>query len=181
MAHIYALAGMAGVNYSTTRYDYGIDGHFNPVVKYGNRMVQTGFALDFQAKATVDWSLKVDKIVYDLEAKNYNDMVLRTPAESSLVLILLCLPKNREGWHGATHNETILRHCCYWFLVEGEPTPNDSTQRIYIPRENLLTLCANMCETSRPWTITVGRGKKSHFDEHKQDKHFFRCVGSFGA
>jgi hypothetical protein len=42
-------------------------------------------------------------------------------------------------------------------------------------------LCANMCETSRPWTITVGRGKKSHFDEHKQDKHFFRCVGSFGA
>src|ERR1017187_5226694 len=40
-------------------------------------------------------------------------------------------------------------------------------------------LCANMSETSRPSTITVGRGKKSHFDEHKQDKHFFRCVGSF--
>ena len=29
-----------------------------------------------------------------------------------------------------------------------------------------------MSETSRPWTITVGRGKKSHFDEHKQDKYF---------
>src|ERR1022692_1018320 len=42
-------------------------------------------------------------------------------------------------------------------------------------------LCANMCETSRPSTITVGRGKKSHFDEHKQDKQFFRCVGSFSA
>ena len=42
-------------------------------------------------------------------------------------------------------------------------------------------LCANMCETSRPSTITVGRGKKSHFDEHKQDKHFFRYVDSFGA
>jgi hypothetical protein len=42
-------------------------------------------------------------------------------------------------------------------------------------------LCAKMSETSRPWTITVGRGKKSHFDEHKQYKHFFRCVGSFGA
>ena len=43
------------------------------------------------------------------------------------------------------------------------------------------TLCAKMSETRRPWTITVGRGKKSHFDEHKQYKHFFRCVGSFGA
>src|ERR1022692_3125646 len=42
-------------------------------------------------------------------------------------------------------------------------------------------LCANMSDTSRPSTITVGRGKKSHFDEHKQDKHFLRCVGSFGA
>jgi hypothetical protein len=42
-------------------------------------------------------------------------------------------------------------------------------------------LGANMCETSGPSSITVGRGKKSHFDDHKQDKHFFRCVGSFGA
>ena len=42
-------------------------------------------------------------------------------------------------------------------------------------------LCANMSETSRPRTITVGRGKRSHIDEHKQDKHFFRCVCSFGA
>jgi conjugative relaxase-like TrwC/TraI family protein len=46
---------------------------------------------------------------------------------------------------------------------------------------NTLALCAKMSETSRPSTITVGRGKKSHFDEHKQDTYFFRCVGSFGA
>src|ERR1700723_1519836 len=41
-----------------------------------------------------------------------------------------------------------------------------------------VALCAKMSETSRPSTITVGRGKKSHFDDHKQDKYFFRCVGS---
>jgi hypothetical protein len=45
----------------------------------------------------------------------------------------------------------------------------------------MAALCANISETSCPSTITVGRGKKSHFDEHKQDKQFFRCVGSFGA
>jgi len=45
----------------------------------------------------------------------------------------------------------------------------------------LTPLCANMSETGSPSTITVGRGKKSHFDKHEQDKLFFRCVGSFGA
>jgi hypothetical protein len=47
--------------------------------------------------------------------------------------------------------------------------------------QDSLPLCANIGETSCPSTITVGRGKKSHLDEHKQDKYFFRCVGSFGA
>ena len=44
-----------------------------------------------------------------------------------------------------------------------------------------IPLCANISETSSPSTITVGRGKKSHFDKHEQDKLFLRCVGSFGA
>src|ERR1035437_10192841 len=45
----------------------------------------------------------------------------------------------------------------------------------------LSALCAKMSETSRPSIITVGRGKKSHFDKHEQGKYFFRCVGGFGA
>jgi hypothetical protein len=77
-AHIYALAGVAGVNYSANRYDYGIDGHFIPVKKRGSRFIDTGFPLDYQAKATVNWELKDGKIVYDLEAKTYNDLVERT-------------------------------------------------------------------------------------------------------
>jgi hypothetical protein len=53
--------------------------------------------------------------------------------------------------------------------------------RLFLKPNLSAPLCANMSETSRPSTITVGRGKKSHFDDHKQDKYFFRCVGSFGA
>ena len=33
----------------------------------------------------------------------------------------------------------ILRHCCYWMKLSREPTDNDSTKRIRIPRSNLLT------------------------------------------
>jgi Domain of unknown function (DUF4365) len=139
-AHIYALAGIAGVNYAADKtYDYGVDGQFSPVVNRGGRRVDTGFPLDFQAKATINWELVDDRIVYDLEAKTYNDFAQRTAAESTMILILLCLPKNRNDWYGTNCDETILRHCCYWHTITGEPTSNTSTQRIYVPRENLLT------------------------------------------
>ena len=45
-------------------------------------------------------------------------------------------------------------------------------------------LCANMSETSTPWTITVGRRRKSHLGkplEPSSAGFFFRCVGRFGA
>ena len=69
-------------------------------------------------------------------------------------------------------SESLLRH-----LLQALQAPASDRD---LARQGT-PLCANMCETSRPWTITIGRGKKSHFEEHKQDKHFFGCVGSFGA
>lgn len=130
---------MAGVNYSANRYDYGIDGHFIPVKKRGSRLVDTGFPLDYQAKATTNWELNDGFIVYDLEAKTYNDLAQRTSAESSVILILLCLPKEREQWHSASCVETVLRNGCYWHTITGESTDNVTTKRIYIPSEQLLT------------------------------------------
>jgi hypothetical protein len=138
-AHIYAVAGVAGVNYSAQRYDYGIDGRFTLVANRGNRRIETGFDLDYQAKATINWELVDGKIVYDLEAKTYNDFVERTAAEATKILILLCLPKQRSEWHGASCEETVLRRCCYWHTISGEPTSNASTKRIYIPASQLLT------------------------------------------
>jgi len=112
MSHIYALAGMAGVNYKVDRYDYGVDGQFTPVTVRGNRRVNSGFPLDFQAKASFDWERRNGCIVYDLEAKNYNDIASRTPEETTLILILLCLPRDRAEWHVAEEAGTTLKHCC---------------------------------------------------------------------
>ncbi len=141
-AHIYALAGIAGVNYSAQRYDYGVDGQFSAIVRRRSRLVDSGFPLDFQAKATVDWELVDGNIVYDLESKTYNDFVGRSADATTMILILLCLPRDRNGWHEANCDETILRHCCYWHTITGEPTSNTSTKRIYIPARQLLTPAA---------------------------------------
>ena len=140
LAHIYAVAGVAGVNYAIRKnYDYGVDGQFSAVVNRDGRLVDSGHPLDFQAKATINWNLVNEHIVYDLEAKTYNDIVSRTLSETTLLLILLCLPKNQGEWHGATCDETILRHCCYWHTFTGELTSNTSKIRIYVPSANLLT------------------------------------------
>ena len=76
--------------------------------------------------------------MYDLEAKTYNDIVSRTPAEATLILILLCLPTDQVDWHIALEGATILQHCCYWHFFTGEVTDNKETKRIFIPIENRL-------------------------------------------
>lgn len=140
MAHIYAVAGVAGVNHAyNPAHDYGVDGQFDPVIVRGNRRVVSGHPLAFQAKATTDWEVVGGHIVYDLEAKNYDDIVTRDASEVTMILILLCMPKDQNDWHLATPDDTTMRNCCYWAVLQGPPCGNASTKRIRIPIENLLT------------------------------------------
>lgn len=140
-AHIYALAGVAGVNHTTNAHDYGVDGQFTEVkLRPNGGKTNSGYPLDFQAKASIDWELKGDRIVYDLEAKTYDDMVTRETSETTLLLILLCLPKSQAEWHMMTDDATTLRRCCYWHIEPpGPPCGNSSTKRVYIPTNQLLT------------------------------------------
>jgi len=118
LSHIYALAGMAGINYAIRKvYDYGVDGQFNTVKERTGRKVDSGVPLNFQAKATIDWELRNGQIVYDL----------------------LCLPRDQVNWHLIETQATTMRHCCYYHLLSGEPTENENTKRISIPAGNVLT------------------------------------------
>ena len=141
LAHIHALVGMAGAGLvSSYVQDYGVDGIFEEVVLRGSRRTLSGFPLQFQAKATTDWKLEDAHVVYDLESKTYNDIVCRSEAETSLLLVLLCLPADQSDWHSATIDCTTLRNSCYWHVPEGNPVLNEaSTKRIRIPTDQLLT------------------------------------------
>lgn len=141
IAHITALGGSAGLNFSARPlFDYGVDGDFRLVQVREGRRAETGFSLAYQAKSTVRWLERNGCIVYDLEAKTYNDMVTRTPEESTLLLILLCLPRRADQWHSVGAVDTILKNCCYWYLpTDFNTVPNTGTKRILIPTENVLT------------------------------------------
>ena len=140
MAHIYAVAGMAGVAHALSHvHDYGVDGQFDPVVIRDKRRVVAGHPIAFQAKATTNWQTVGNSIVYDLEAKTYDDIVTRTAAEITMMLVLLCLPKDQAEWHRVTPTATIMPHCCYWHIPRGDRCGNKATTRIFIPAANVLT------------------------------------------
>jgi hypothetical protein len=65
-----------------------------------NRRVESGFSVSFQLKASTQWQLDSAEVVYDLEAKIYNDLILRRGMKTATpcILILLALPANSAQW-----------------------------------------------------------------------------------
>lgn len=140
LAYVHALAGRAGLNLGPrTTFDYGIDGTFWPVKVRDGALVESGYPVRFQLKATINWTHDGTDVVYDLDARAHRNLTEREPGEALAILILLCLPKDSTEWLSNTETELYLRHCCYWHRVPGPPTENASKQRIRIPRGNLLT------------------------------------------
>jgi hypothetical protein len=143
-AHVQAIAGSAGANLtrlsvSTFELDYGVDGTFHEVRTFGGRHINSGFPLDFQLKASTLWTIEDDRVVYDLEAKTFNDLVDRSETERATpcILVLLCLPRESADWVTSSEDALILRKCCYWHHLAGTATKNRRTVRIRIPRAHL--------------------------------------------
>lgn len=139
MAYVDAIAGRAGVNVTRALHDYGVDGTFHPIKKIPGGYTQSGFAVEFQLKATINGEIKDGSVVYDLEASAYNKMVSRDPREIPLVLLVMCLPSLETSWLRQNEKALLIQRSCYWFWEgNGPPTRNTSTIRISIPRTNLL-------------------------------------------
>jgi hypothetical protein len=140
MAHIHALSGGAGLNmWEGKTHDYGVDITLRPVIIRDGRRVESGFSLDCQVKATTNWRYDDQEVIYDLEAKNFNDIVGRNADAIPLIVILLCLPSEFSDWMSSDETQTVLRNCCYWVRPQGPLTTNTSTVRVRIPRQNRVT------------------------------------------
>jgi hypothetical protein len=140
LAFIHAVSGIAGLNVQIgARHDYGVDGTLRAVVVRDGRRIESGVLVDFQLKASHNWSLVDDHIVYDLEVKTYNDLVTREPDTPTFILVLLCMPKLEADWISTDEQCLTLRNCCYWVTLSGPPSENKTRKRIHIPRQNVLT------------------------------------------
>jgi hypothetical protein len=144
-SYIMAVAHMAGYSYEIPHQDYGIDGtirevQFRQLPDGKKRYHDTGFNIDFQLKASENFIVENGIIKYDLEAKNYNDLV-DTEVGTQRILILFTLPKDRNEWLNINRENTVLKNCAWWCSLIGKPpTNNRSTVRITIPTKQLLTV-----------------------------------------
>jgi Domain of unknown function (DUF4365) len=139
LVHVQAIAGQAGVSMSYFDLDYGFDGTFRSIRARGSRLVTQGLAVDFQLKASVKYLIEPEYIVYDLEVKNYNDIIDRRLSSSGIpcILLLKTLPSNRDTWLTASEDSLVLGGGCYWAYLNGELSTNSKTVRIRISREQL--------------------------------------------
>jgi hypothetical protein len=145
-AYVQAIAGYARLNLSLTlemgarEFDYGVDGTFRHVTSIHGRLVESGFPLDFQLKATTNWQADNNHITYIMDAWAYNKIVDRNNHERTTpqILILLCLPPSSREWLENNEEQLLLRRCCYWLYPTGERTKNKSGVTIKIPRTQIL-------------------------------------------
>ncbi len=141
-AYVRAVIAKAGFNFGKTEFDYGIDGTIKDVVNRNGRYVESCFGINFQLKSSCNVTIENGLVVYDLESKNYNDLV----AESSMlpnILILLALPSNSDEWLEVTAEQLVMKKCAWWYSMEGqEPTTNQATKRITIPEGQIFSPAA---------------------------------------
>lgn len=140
-AYVEAVAGRAGVTISFPLHDYGEDISFKSIKVSNGRHRTSRTQLLAQLKASKNCIFTKEAVGYDLEAKAYNDLVYKTEdgLGSPFILIVLCLPKNPAEWLEVSEEQLLLRKCCYWHHLVGEPTNNVGTKRIFIPRSQLFT------------------------------------------
>lgn len=144
-SYIIAVASACRQNlWLRAEFDYGVDGQFKLVEQRGPNIRETAYGFEFQAKASVNWTVDSGTIKYDLDAVAYNDLADRAGRTNCVpfFLILLCLPPDEATWSYFSDESLTLRRCAYFLQVRGPLTQNSSTHRIEIPLTNALTPAA---------------------------------------
>ena len=129
--------------------DHGVDMIICPVTKRTEpsgkiRFLDSQFKLDFQLKATTTKGIKDDGdyIKYDLEAKNYNDLIYRRNEPLPLHLVVVVLDSAPPGCADIDERGLNLAGKAYWYLPpeDAQETKNGNTMRVQIPKANRLSM-----------------------------------------
>lgn len=141
------LAANSGFNTSCHTFDYGMDLSLTEVgvrnSENSTRFFNTGKQIDIQIKATTQASItqKDTYLIFELPAKNYNDLVDRSKSKTPLLLVVFILPEDRTEWVNVSEDCLTIKKCAYWFLpsADDQLTENKSTKSICISTNNVFT------------------------------------------
>ena len=127
--------------------DHGVDMTISPVTRRNEpggkiRYLDSQHRLDFQLKATTPHSIvdAGDDIKYDLEVKNYNDLIQRRGEFLPLHLVLIVLSDTPPACVNFDADTIGIIGKAYWYLPadDAELSANVNQIRITIPKVNQL-------------------------------------------
>lgn len=146
IAYITAVVAKAGYDCGRPgSLDVGEDLEIYTVLKKNNKIFKPGPNLYIQAKSSQNFETSDDGeyIKYDLEVDTYNKLILEEYGMYPIILVLYCMPADEDDWLNICEDNTVLKYCGYWTCLMGNPiSTNTSTQRIYIPKNNIFTSSA---------------------------------------
>lgn len=141
------LAHAQGFKISETLMDHGVDLTIFPVTQRiepsgTTRYLDSPYKLDFQLKCTTVGGIHddFDHIRYDLDVKNFNDLVQRRPEILPLHLVVVVLSEAPPACVDIDDVKLTVIGRAFWYLPEEGVMPSDNTVsvRIRIPKANIL-------------------------------------------
>lgn len=151
-SYLETIANRAGYFNSTSR-DYGTDLTIRKanLCPQRKRYLTSGKAIDIQIKAVSEKYVRHYNdntktfLKYDLEVKNYNDLIVRA-AENGviipLILAVFIMPENKNEWVEIMPEQLILKKCAFWYKIPQNRTisNNESTVTLEIPKINKISM-----------------------------------------
>jgi hypothetical protein len=137
---VLSMAAMAGIKAAIDPLDHGVDLTLKEVKKFIHkdkvRYMNSGKAIDLQLKCTTDKSVSIKNgaVEFNLEVKNFNDLVLRQRKKEIIPMFLLVviLPENPELWYESSFEKLILSAKRLWFRPEKGTTLSQNKQKVSI-------------------------------------------------
>ena len=153
LSRVYVRAVAAGAGYVTSVPDYDRDG-VDLQIRAGGEEEEMRAGIDLQLKATVNLADSGGRFRFPLPIRNYN--LLRVPAQTPRLLVVLDLPEQQSRWLALTTEKLVLRRCAYWANLTGRKrTSNRNSITVSLEKNNLFNVegLRGLMERSRTGTI----------------------------
>lgn len=145
--YVASIAGKSGFYLQKLDQDNGVDF----MVRYEDVRIEKGKYryitspnfCDIQLKSTTIKGIRENEeyIFYDLQIKNYNDLIdRRNKGFAPLYLILFILPENKNDWVKVLKDKLVLSKHAFWYYPQESDkiSSNLYTKTISIPKKNKL-------------------------------------------
>ncbi len=144
-AYLHAVAARAGIEcHGAGRHSdgAGVDATLRAVGRFHADSILTDFTVEIQLKATSQTPSESNShYSFHMKVPHY-EKARSTSRGHALLVVVLFLPDDPAEWLRHTEDGLLARRCAYWVsLLDAPETSNkpDSTQVIYLPKNNVLS------------------------------------------